>query len=283
MGHYSSELCLPLKKCRFFASLVFDQTMVSREPSVIDVLDDESSGDESEFVTEAEASSSDSDDTTGCEEAALQLQVLNRTTPAAISRQRSLLLNPPGQRKRRRGGPSTKLKRNSLHECIASFPREHLIVEAGAIFCEACRTTVSSKTSCLKRHGQSKRHIEGKKQRAKGAEHQQSIVRSMAEYDRAVNPWPTGATLPENEHVFRVEVVETFLKAGVPLAKIAQFRPLLEKYATRLADQTLLARLIPMILAGEKGVVKKAVSGGGGGGGGNISVCSTAVPGLGKP
>ena len=39
--------------------------------------------------------------------------------PAAIARERSLLPNLSGERKRRRGGPSTKLHKESLHECVA--------------------------------------------------------------------------------------------------------------------------------------------------------------------
>ena len=72
----------------------------------------------------------------------------------------------------------------------------------------------------------------------------------MSSYDNEVHP--QGETLLEKERVFRIEVVETFLKAGVPLSKTSKFRSLFEKYATRLADRTVLARLIPLILARDK-------------------------------
>ncbi len=184
---------------------------------------------------------------------------LNRADPSAISRPRGLKLNPPGERKRKRCGQSTKLRKKSLHDCVAEYPGEHLVVEKGVIFCRACRTEVSQKASSLKRHVQSQRHLSGKKRLAEETKHQQSIVRSMSRFNLEVHPH--GETLPEKEQVFRVEVVETFLKAGVALQKVGTFRPLLEKYGTRLADRTTLGRLIPMILAREKDAVKEALSG----------------------
>ena len=81
----------------------------------------------------------------------------------------------------------------------------------------------------------------------------------MSSYDKEVHP--QGETLPEKERVFRIEVVETFLKAGVPLSKTSKFRSLLEKYATRLADRTVLACFIPLILAREKDVLKSVIGG----------------------
>lgn len=208
---------------------------------------------------ESEQSESGSEDCSVADVSQKVLAGLDRAQPAAIARQRSVKLNPPGERKRRRCGPSTKLRKKSLHECVTEHPGEYLTVESGAIFCKACRTAVSSKASSLHRHIRTKRHVDGKKQRAAELKHQQSVVQSMVAYNTAVHP--QGETLPKKERVFRVEVVETFLKAGVSLAKTAHFRPLLEKYATRLADRTILARLIPTVLHREKDAVKTLISG----------------------
>ena len=46
---------------------------------------------------------------------------------------------------------------------------------------------------------------------------------------------PSGETLPEAHKLYRVKVVSTFLKAGVPLAKLEHFRGLLEEHAYRLS------------------------------------------------
>ena len=47
----------------------------------------------------------------------------------------------------------------------------------------------------------------------------------------------------------------------MPLSKTSKFWSLLEKYATRLADRTVLARLILLILAREKDVLKSVIGG----------------------
>ena len=48
---------------------------------------------------------------------------------------------------------------------------------------------------------------------------------------------PSGETLPDSIRVYRVKVLTTFLKAGVPINKIDDFRDLLEENAVRLAGR----------------------------------------------
>ena len=67
----------------------------------------------------------------------------------------------------------------------------------------------------------------------------------LKKYDQKVHP--VGENLPEDVRVYRVEVVESFLKAGVPLSKIDYFRELLEENSLRLSSSTHLSQLIPMI------------------------------------
>ena len=52
----------------------------------------------------------------------------NRARPAAISKQRQVLVNLSGKRKRKRCGPSAKLKKKSLHKCVQDHPGQHLAV-----------------------------------------------------------------------------------------------------------------------------------------------------------
>ena len=61
-----------------------------------------------------------------------------------------------------------------------------------------------------------------------------------------------GETLPEQQQVFRVKVVKSFLQAGVPLGKIDHFRALFEETGYRLTDKRFLFDLIPFILEEEK-------------------------------
>ena len=72
---------------------------------------------------------------------------------------------------------------------------------------------------------------------------------------------PRSETLPQNQQVFRVKVVRTFLKAGVPLSKIDLFRDLLEETAFRLTDRRFMFDLIPFILKEEEATIKNEISG----------------------
>lgn len=61
--------------------------------------------------------------------------------------------------------------------------------------------------------------------------------------------------------VHRVKVMQTFLRAGVPLAKLDTFRPLLEESAFRLTDTRHMLDLVPFILNEEKERIKKEIEG----------------------
>ena len=63
---------------------------------------------------------------------------------------------------------------------------------------------------------------------------------------------PKGESLPDNQRVFRVKVVCTFLLAGVPSSKIPLFRELLEENGFRLTDQQRMTDIVSLILSQEK-------------------------------
>ena len=221
--------------------------MASTEPSLILVHGDTDS---------SPVSHSDSDESSGASDApANVLSSLHRSQPAAINRPPTIHVHSSGDRKRKRCGTSTKLRRKSVHECLREYPGEYLTVDKGVLFCDACRTEVSQKASSIKRHLASKRHGEGKVERKRSAEKQQSIVQAMRMFDREHHPM--GETISEKERAFRCEVIETFLKGGVALSKIRHFRPLLERLGTRLADRSTLARMVPLVLSREKGFIKE--------------------------
>ena len=185
---------------------------------------------------------------------------VSASQPAALVRERSLLLNPSGERKRRRRGPSTKLHKKSLHECVAEYPNEKLTVEREAIFCVACRTQVTEKASFLKRHVGSARHQQGKKALEAQKSKQQSIAMAMKKVNDDIHL--KGKTPPEKELVFRYEVVQTFLRADVPLSKVQHFRPLLERGGSRLTDRSVLTRqCLPAILHTERSHIQQAIAG----------------------
>ena len=81
----------------------------------------------------------------------------------------------------------------------------------------------------------------------------------MKKYDTDFHP--SGETLPEAVRVYRVKVLHTFLKAGVPINKIDDFRDLLEENAFRLAGRKPMSDIIPFVLSEEKRQLKAEIDG----------------------
>ncbi len=69
--------------------------------------------------------------------------------------------------------------------------------------------------------------------------------------------------LSESVRVYRVKVLRTFLKAGVPLGKVHvdQFRELLEENAFRLSDSSNLRDLIPFVRKQEQVSLQVEING----------------------
>ena len=59
-------------------------------------------------------------------------------------------------------------------------------------------------------------------------------------------------SLSEDHKLWRVKVVTTFMKAGVPLPEIDHFRELLEERAYRLSDRRDMYDLIPFVQSEEQ-------------------------------
>ena len=70
-----------------------------------------------------------------------------------------------------------------------------------------------------------------------------------------------GETLPEEQQVFRVRVVTTFLHAGIPFSKLDHFKELLEEGAYRLTDRHNLSDLFPFIQTQEKKQIMAEING----------------------
>ena len=81
----------------------------------------------------------------------------------------------------------------------------------------------------------------------------------MQLYDKQEQP--SGQTLPEAQRVYRIKVVTTFLKAGVPLNKLHHFQDLLEERAYKLGDTRGMHDLIPFVADDEQKRIKKEVEG----------------------
>jgi len=59
------------------------------------------------------------------------------------------------------------------------------------------------------------------------------IAKCLKQYDEEQHP--SGECLPENQRIYHIKVVSSFLKARVPLAKIDSFRDVFEDHGYRLA------------------------------------------------
>ena len=68
------------------------------------------------------------------------------------------------------------------------------------------------------------------------------------------------STLPLAERAYRQEVVEEFLKAGIPLNKINKLHPLLERNGYRLIGSSNLGQYISLIFKQETGRIKHEIS-----------------------
>ena len=124
------------------------------------------------------------------------------------------------------------------------------------LFCSGCREQISLKKSSIELHIKTLKHVRGKKRLAAKEKRQMDIAESLKKYDGEVHP--SGETLPVSTRVYRVNVMTTLLKAGVPLSKLDSFRDVLEENAFSLSDSSHLRHLIPFILQDK---ISKDISG----------------------
>ena len=98
--------------------------------------------------------------------------------------------------------------------------------------CDACRETISKKKSTVRKHINSVKHNDAKRAIQNSKKRDQSLLTFLRRKDEEDNP--KGETLPEDMRLFRFDLVEAFLSAGIPLSKIDHLRSFLEKYGHRL-------------------------------------------------
>ena len=69
-----------------------------------------------------------------------------------------------------------------------------------------------------------------------------------------------GETLPQDQGIYCVKVVTTFLCSGVPLNKIPVFRELLEEHAFRLTDRRHMSDIVPFIWSQKQAQIKNKIN-----------------------
>ncbi|CAH3043890.1 unnamed protein product, partial [Porites lobata] len=115
------------------------------------------------------------------------------------------------------------------------------------------------KASIIKRHVDSQKHKSGVEKIAKKKKRDLTVLDAMKNYDKEVPP--KREMLSDNQRVFRVRVLKTFLKAGVPLQKMDDFRELLEEGGYRLTSVPNMRQLIPFVRNEEEEMIKGEISG----------------------
>ena len=137
------------------------------------------------------------------------------------------MANPPCGKCRSRGVVNTELKTVKPEKRVKEHLNEPLTVSNGKLFCRGCREELCLKSSSLKNHLSSSKHLEGKKRLDRKEAGKHDIAQALKQYN---SEWHSqGETLPESQQVYQVKVVQTFLQAGVPLSKLGVFRELLEE------------------------------------------------------
>ena len=186
------------------------------------------------------------------------LDRLKSPTVSDLSRKRKVQTNPPRGTKRGKGAVAAEPS-VSPSDRIREFPDEQLSTVLSKLFCNACRENVSVKKSVIIQHIKSAKHATGKARLALKEKKERNIADMLLKYDKTVHP--VGESLSESVRVYRVKVLRTFLKAGVPLGKVDKFRELLEENAFRLCDSSNLRELIPFVRKQEQASLQGEING----------------------
>ena len=118
------------------------------------------------------------------------------------------------------------------------------------LFCSAYREEIALKKSTITKHISSgEEHKKTKEALEKRQAREQNIAKVLKVYDQEVQPKGSGS-LSMEARVYRVRVVEQFLKSGIRMSKIDNLRPLLEEGSHRPIAH--ISEYIPVIYSEEK-------------------------------
>ena len=199
-------------------------------------------------MADEDSCSSDSDSESPLTIAANAGANLSEPAKASIARERKVQSNPAEKKRNIRGTVDPNV---SSWDRIKEFKDECLTVMSGKLRCDACKEFISKKKSSVKKHVASQKHLKSKDVLKREKTKEQSIKDLLKKNSEA-----KGATLPEEMRLHRYELVESLLKAGIPLLKVDN----LEKYGHRLTSRTHLTELIPLVLKKEKDTVKSEIA-----------------------
>ena len=153
---------------------------------------------------------------------------------------------------------------SSTRGLMESRVREHsdvLSIEAGSLFCKACREQLSAKLSAVNSHFSSTKHATAVAAAAKRTAAQAAADKTLVEHFEEHNA--KGSTRAIEESRGRLRVVRTMMAAGIPLQKLnhTPFRQLLETNSVRLTSASHMRQLVPVALKLEMEALKLDLKG----------------------
>lgn len=153
---------------------------------------------------------------------------------------------PEKRRRHERKRGENNPKNVSTFDRISKFPGEFFESRSGRLYCGACSEFLSMNLTTLKTHIRTRKHEGGKARRKQGKLKEAAITEALRTDSQKHK---VGNMLPEEERVYRVKVVDSFLRAGIPLSKVNELRELLEAGGHRLTRSSGLSELIPAVHA----------------------------------
>ena len=130
----------------------------------------------------------------------------------------------------------------------------------GAMLCRCCKEEVDLNYTIGKTHCNSKKHRANlARWNTKKADDEE--VKEQLEDYYAQNPDEMYNTVHPDEKLYRYRTVETFMYAGIPLAKTDDCRPLLQRSGNALTDSSALGVFVPKVEARELETLKGELRG----------------------
>lgn len=148
----------------------------------------------------------------------------------------------------------------SLNSRVRQYAGQMLAVSGSELMCTVCEETVQNIKSSIDAHVSGSKHILALRKAKEKVGHEGDLRSELISYYKS-NPEEKGSTVSIDDVIFRLQVIETFLSAGVPLSKVDRMRPLLERLGHKLTSATHLNTLIPKVEARELAGFSKSLQG----------------------
>eukprot|EP00326_Haptolina_ericina_P035021 CAMPEP_0181246642 /NCGR_PEP_ID=MMETSP1096-20121128/44115_1 /TAXON_ID=156174 ORGANISM="Chrysochromulina ericina, Strain CCMP281" /NCGR_SAMPLE_ID=MMETSP1096 /ASSEMBLY_ACC=CAM_ASM_000453 /LENGTH=829 /DNA_ID=CAMNT_0023343497 /DNA_START=868 /DNA_END=3357 /DNA_ORIENTATION=+ len=173
---------------------------------------------------------------------------------AAHERERKRKMKlPEGPRGRQVEARTTKETKVSVEQRLREFPGQGLRNSAGVVFCAPCKEQLPNIKGSIKDHVSRRKHTNNLKQHVEKHGDDEEVKELLSEHFK-MNSDESGSRCSDEEHLYRYRVVETFIGTGTPLARINDFRPVLERGGIALTDRAQMSTVyIPRISARENG------------------------------